>query len=117
MIKHHGIACPRRMTRSEFDGCRAERVSLCTFGEQAAGPSASSVSSKIDCCPFSVLVRLIAHEVSGGRRGYRNHAAITKAEAQDVALWFRGCFSHDDLFKVAGKPSRKAAVVFVRIFF
>lgn len=73
------------------------------------------VSSKIDYCPFSV--RLIAHEVSGRRGDYRNHAAVTKAEAQDVALWFRGCFSHDNLLKVAGKPFQKAAVVFVLGFF
>lgn len=26
----------------------------------------------IDCCPFSVLVSLIAHEVSGRREDYRN---------------------------------------------
>lgn len=103
MIKHRGILCPQRMTRSEFDGCRPEGQNLFTFGEQAAGPSSSSVSSKIDYCPFSVLVRIIAHEVSGGRGGYRNHIAITKAEAQDIALWFRGCFSHDNLFKVCWK--------------
>lgn len=36
-----------------------------------------------------------------------------KVEAQVVVLRFRGCFSHDDLFKVAGKPFQKAAVVFV----
>lgn len=48
-----------------------------------------------------------------GGGGYRNHAAVTKAEDRNVALWFRGWFSHDNLFKVAGKPFQKAAVVFV----
>lgn len=55
------------------------------------------------------------YRVGGG--GYRNHAAVTKAEARNVALWFRGWFSHDDLFKVAGKPFQKAAVEFVLGFF
>lgn len=34
----------------------------------------------IDCCPFSVLVRLIAYEVSGGWKDYRNSAGLTKVE-------------------------------------
>lgn len=48
-----------------------------------------------------------------GGGGYRNHAAVTKAEARNVALWFRGWFSHDNLFKVAGRAFQKAAVVVV----
>lgn len=48
----------------------------------------------IDCCPFSVSVRLIAHEASGGWKDYRNSAALKKVEVQRVLLRFRGCFSY-----------------------
>lgn len=34
----------------------------------------------IDCRPFSVLVRLIAYEASGGCKDYRNSDALKKAE-------------------------------------
>lgn len=48
----------------------------------------------IDCCPFSVsvLVRLIAHEVSGGWKDYRNSDALKKAEAECVLLRFSWVF-------------------------
>lgn len=32
---------------------------------EASAPSASSARPKMDCCPFSVLVRLVAHELPG----------------------------------------------------
>lgn len=58
----------------------------------------------IDCCPFSVLVRLIAHEVSGGWKDYRNRNALKKAEVECVPSRFRGCFSYAISVEVAGKP-------------
>lgn len=58
----------------------------------------------IDCCPFPVLVRLIAHEVSGGWKDYRNSDALKKAEVERVLLRFRGWFSYAMSVEVAGKP-------------
>lgn len=45
----------------------------------------------IDCCSFLVLVRLIAHEVCGGCKNYRNSKALKKAEAEQGLPWFCGC--------------------------
>lgn len=58
----------------------------------------------IDCCPFSVLVKLIAHEISGGWKDYRNSNAFKKAEVECVPSRFRGCLSCANLVEVAGKP-------------
>lgn len=56
-----------------------------------------------NCCPFSVLVRLILHEVSGGWKDYRNSGALKKAIVKHALLRFRGCqFSN----LVEGAPFR-----------
>lgn len=93
MIKRCGVACPRCTTRPEFDGCLTEPV----YFWRAGLPGHQL--HLLDRCPFSVLVRLISHDVSGGWGGYRNHAAVTKVEAQGAASWFRGC-SHEILLDV-----------------
>lgn len=58
----------------------------------------------IDCCPFSLLVRLIAYEVSGGWKDYRNSDALKKAEVNVSCRGSVGVFSYAILVEVAGKP-------------
>lgn len=64
----------------------------------------------IDCCPFSVSVSLIAHEVSGGREDYRNSAAFQKAEVQRSCRVSVGVFARVILQEAVGKPFRMYCV-------
>lgn len=69
-----------------------------------------------DCCPFSVLVRLIAHGVKGGWKDYRNSNAFKKAEVECVPLRFHGCFFSCNLGRRCWKTSLHVSFVCAFVF-